>query len=50
MGKTYFGAQTPVSDELAGQSICQLISVPRSQALPPTVAPSARCSRCSKCR
>ena len=38
-GKTYFGAQTPVSDAIAGQSICQLISVPRPHALPPTVAP-----------
>jgi hypothetical protein len=38
-GKTYFGPQTPVSDAIGGQPICQLINVPRSQALPPTVAP-----------
>jgi hypothetical protein len=38
-GKTYFGQQTPVDDTIAGTSICQAIGVPRSHALPPTVAP-----------
>jgi hypothetical protein len=37
-GKTYFGAQTPVSDSLGGQSACQLLSITRSQAVPPTAA------------
>jgi len=40
-GKTYFGAQTPVVDTLAGQPICQTIGVSRSQAVPPTVAQHA---------
>jgi hypothetical protein len=38
-GKTYFGPQTPVDDTIAGQPLCKLIGVPRSQALPPTAAP-----------
>jgi hypothetical protein len=38
-GKTYFGPQTPVSDVIGGQPVCQLINVARSHALPPTVAP-----------
>jgi hypothetical protein len=37
-GKTYFGAQTPVVDTLAGRPVCQAIGVTRSQALPPTSA------------
>ena len=37
-GKTYFGPQTPVNDTIGGTSICGAIGVPRSQALPPTVA------------
>jgi hypothetical protein len=39
-GKTYFGPQVPVSDLVAGQSVCQALRVPRSQALPPTTASS----------
>src|SRR5947207_8564897 len=37
-GKTYFGAQTPVSDSLPGLTtpVCQDLKVTRSQALPPT--------------
>jgi uncharacterized protein (DUF3084 family) len=37
-GKTYFGAQTPVVDTVAGRPICQTIGVNRSQVLPPTSA------------
>lgn len=37
-GKTYFGPQTPVSDLVGGQSICQVLGAPRSQALPPSTA------------
>lgn len=39
-GKTYFGAQTPVSDSVTGlsQTACQTTNVTRSQALPPTAA------------
>jgi hypothetical protein len=37
-GKTYFGAQTPVSDSLGTTSVCQALGVPRSQALPPSTA------------
>ena len=39
-GKTYFGAQTPVSDSVSGLNVpaCQALQVARSQGLPPTVA------------
>jgi hypothetical protein len=37
-GKTYFGPQSPVSDLIAGQSVCQALGVPRGLALPPTTA------------
>ena len=37
-GKTYFGAQTPVVDTIAGRPVCQAIGITRSQALPPTSA------------
>jgi len=37
-GKTYFGGQTPVTDSVGGQSACQLLSITRSQGLPPTAA------------
>lgn len=41
-GKTYFGAQTPVSDSVLSGLLtapaCQAASVTRSQALPPTAA------------
>lgn len=39
-GKTYFGAQTPVSDSVTGlnQTACQTANVSRSQTLPPTSA------------
>jgi hypothetical protein len=39
-GKTYFGAQTPVSDSVTGLTgtACEATSVTRSQALPPTSA------------
>jgi len=41
-GKTYFGAQTPVSDPvitgLLTAPACQALQVTRSQALPPTAA------------
>jgi hypothetical protein len=41
-GKTYFGAQTPVSDSVLSGLLtapaCQAASVTRSQALPPTSA------------
>jgi len=38
-GKTYFGPQAPVDDTVEGQSLCQVLEVTRSQALPPTTAP-----------
>jgi hypothetical protein len=39
-GKTYFGPQTPVNDAIGNTNThwCGLVSVNRSQALPPTVA------------
>jgi hypothetical protein len=37
-GKTYFGAQTPVTATLGGQDICAGGGIIRSQVLPPTVA------------
>jgi hypothetical protein len=41
-GKVYFGPQTPVNDTFGGQSICSVLGVTRSQALPPTTAGFAR--------
>jgi hypothetical protein len=37
-GKTYFGAQTPVTATIGGQDVCAGGGVTRSQVLPPTVA------------
>ena len=37
-GKTYFGPQVPVSDLIAGQSVCQVLGAPRTQTLPPSTA------------
>lgn len=38
-GKTYFGAQLPVDDTVAGQGVCRALGLTRSQAVPPTMAP-----------
>jgi hypothetical protein len=35
-GKTYYGAQTPVDDTVAGKSACGSLRLTRTQALPPT--------------
>jgi len=37
-GKTYFGAQVPVTATFNGQDICAAGGLTRSQVLPPTVA------------
>jgi hypothetical protein len=38
-GKTYFGAQTPLSDTVAGTSVCQALGITRSQVVPPVITP-----------
>src|SRR5262249_10974739 len=39
-GKTYFGAQTPLSDSVSGiGAACQTIRVTRSQVVPPVITP-----------
>lgn len=38
-GKTYFGAQTPLTATVGGQDVCAAIQVARSQAVPPAVTP-----------
>jgi outer membrane murein-binding lipoprotein Lpp len=36
--KTYFGAQSPIDDTVAGQPACLRVGVTRSQDVPPTTA------------
>jgi len=39
-GKTYFGAQTPLSDTIGGVGpACQTLGITRSQLVPPVVTP-----------
>lgn len=37
-GKTYFGAQSPIDDTVAGQPACLRVGVTRSQEVPPNTA------------
>jgi len=39
-GKTYFGAQTPLSDNVSGLGpACQTLGITRSQVVPPVITP-----------